>query len=104
MPLNYSIFPQARNAGGGPSTLVNCSGAGAGEVGTHGVLASDTNSGAIAGPCLLLLTADEGQRVIVKKGSVPAATPLATGMKLVTNVPMAFDLGAGNWFLRWVAG
>lgn len=104
MPLNYSIFPPARANGLGPSTLVNASGVGAGEIGTHGVLAASTDSGAIAGPCLLLLTADEGQRVAIKKASAKGSDPAATGMKLVANVPMAFDLGAGNWFLRWIAG
>ncbi len=104
MPLNISVFPSARNAGGGPSTLINCSGLGAGAVGAHSVLASDTDSAAIVGPALLVLTADEAQRVVLKKGAAVGATPPATGMKLLANNPLPFDLGAGSWYLRWIAG
>lgn len=107
MPLNISIFPPVRNAGAVGSAsgdVHNLSGAGAGAAGVHSVLAASTDSAAIAGPCQLVLIADEGQRVVLTKGAAAGADPAATGMKLVAGGARAFDLGAGNWFVRWIAG
>lgn len=107
MPLNISIFPPVRNAGavGSASCDVhNFSSHASGVAGAHSVLAASTDSAAIVGPCQLVLIPDEGQRVVLTKGAAAGADPAVTGMKLVAGGARAFDLGAGNWFVRWIAG
>lgn len=99
MPLNISIFPLVGDTHAHMLTT-----AGAGPQGVHSVLAASTDSPVITGPCQLVLTPDEGQRLVLQKGNAPGADPSLTGMKLVANSTRYFALGAGNWYLRWVAG
>ncbi|GGD74039.1 hypothetical protein [Croceicoccus mobilis] len=100
MALNYSIFPPAMSGRAGIGAVFNLVGMGDGPGGVHGVVALSADSGAIAGPCFLVLTADERQRVIVRRGAAVGADPDDTDMLLVADAPYGFELGAGNWYLR----
>ncbi len=99
MALNISVFPSAgmqAHAHNGINAV--------GALGVASVLAAST-SASVEGPCQLVLTPDEGQRLaIVKQTDDPAADPSASGHKLVANVSRHFELGPGTWWLRWIAG
>ena len=103
MALNFSIFPPALSGRAGMAAVFNATGAGDGAFGQSNVVALGADSGAIAGPCLLIVTADERARFTLQRGSAPGADPSATGHLLVADAPYGFELGEGSWYIRGAA-